>query len=89
MSAMIERRTDSVLIAGGSSGMGLSLARSLLADGASVVIAGRSSDRLAQAAASLAEVGDVRTIAATLPNSPAIRGCPSRRRRHAVSNILR
>jgi hypothetical protein len=50
-SDMVEQRQEHVLIAGGSSGMGLSLARSLLADGAAVVIAGRSAGRLAQAPA--------------------------------------
>jgi len=50
---------ETVLIVGGSSGMGLALARSLLADGSAVVIAGRSSERLAQARAALGDVGDV------------------------------
>jgi NAD(P)-dependent dehydrogenase (short-subunit alcohol dehydrogenase family) len=66
MSGLMERHTEKVLIVGGSSGMGLCLARMLLADGASVVIAGRSSDRLARAAAALADVGNVRTIAADI-----------------------
>ncbi|MFL6631739.1 MAG: SDR family oxidoreductase [Massilia sp.] len=57
---------EKVLIVGGSSGMGLSLARSLLVDGSAVVIAGRSSDRLARARAALADVGDVRTVAADI-----------------------
>jgi len=39
-------RTDTVVVIGGSSGMGLAVARRCLADGASVVIAGRSSERL-------------------------------------------
>jgi NAD(P)-dependent dehydrogenase (short-subunit alcohol dehydrogenase family) len=41
--------TSHVLIVGGSSGMGLALAELLLAEGAQVSIAGRSSDRLAAA----------------------------------------
>ena len=57
---------ETVLVVGGSSGMGLSLARSLLADGCAVVIAGRSSGRLAQARATLAEVGDARVIVADI-----------------------
>jgi NAD(P)-dependent dehydrogenase (short-subunit alcohol dehydrogenase family) len=57
---------EKVLIAGGSSGMGLALARSLLADGAAVVIAGRSTARLAQARSALADAGDARTIAADI-----------------------
>jgi NAD(P)-dependent dehydrogenase (short-subunit alcohol dehydrogenase family) len=43
-----------VLIVGGSSGIGLALARLLLADGAAVTIAGRSAHRLAAAARELA-----------------------------------
>jgi len=39
-------RSDMVVIIGGSSGMGLAVARRCLAGGASVVIAGRSQDRL-------------------------------------------
>ncbi len=45
--------TSHTLIIGGGSGMGLALARSLLADGLEVTIAGRSRDRLDAAAADL------------------------------------
>jgi len=45
---------DTVLVIGGSSGMGLALARRCLADGARVVIAGRSAARLAAASEQLA-----------------------------------
>ena len=48
-------RNEHVLIVGGSSGMGLSLAASLLAEGASVTIAGRDAARLQDARASLPE----------------------------------
>jgi NAD(P)-dependent dehydrogenase (short-subunit alcohol dehydrogenase family) len=61
-----ENMSETILIVGGSSGMGLCLARSLMADGARVVIAGRSVDRLRRAADALADVGDVRTIAADI-----------------------
>ena len=46
--------TDTVVIIGGSSGMGLAVARRCLAGGATVVIAGRSPERLEAARAELA-----------------------------------
>ena len=45
---------DTVVVIGGSSGIGLAVARRCLADGASVVIAGRSRERLEAARAELA-----------------------------------
>ncbi|MER5398005.1 SDR family oxidoreductase [Streptomyces sp. NPDC002599] len=59
--------TDTIII-GGSSGMGLALARTLLAEGTDVTIVGRSADRLATARAELERPGRgrVRTIAADL-----------------------
>jgi NAD(P)-dependent dehydrogenase (short-subunit alcohol dehydrogenase family) len=45
--------SDTVVVIGGSSGMGLAVARRCVADGATVVIAGRSADRLAAARAEL------------------------------------
>ncbi|MFI6503262.1 SDR family oxidoreductase [Nonomuraea typhae] len=54
------------LIIGGSSGMGLALARTMLADGMDVTIAGRSADRLAAAQAELAGHGQVRTVPADI-----------------------
>ena len=54
--------TDVVLVIGGSSGIGLAAARRCLADGATVVIAGRSKDRLAAARAELGDPDRLRTI---------------------------
>lgn len=51
-----------VLIVGGSSGMGLALARRCLDAGAQVIIAGRSEERLAEARASLGEPSALETI---------------------------
>ncbi|MFE2754832.1 SDR family oxidoreductase [Actinosynnema sp. NPDC059335] len=50
-----------VLVIGGASGMGLALARHLLDQGAAVTIAGRSAERLADAARTLAPHGRPRT----------------------------
>jgi NAD(P)-dependent dehydrogenase (short-subunit alcohol dehydrogenase family) len=49
MTTQSDMRMERVFIAGGSSGMGLALARSLLNDGARVTIAGRSPERLERA----------------------------------------
>ena len=46
-----------VVVIGGSSGIGLAVARRSLADGATVVIAGRSQPRLDAARAELAQAG--------------------------------
>jgi len=57
---------QSALITGGGSGIGLGIARRLVLDGAAVVLAGRSIDRLTTGAASLiaegAEPGSVHTV---------------------------
>ena len=55
-----------ILIAGGSSGMGLALARRCLDAGARVVIVGRSEERLAQARSSLGAADALDTIAADI-----------------------
>jgi len=55
-----------VLIVGGSSGMGLALAASLLADGARVTIAGRDSARLQEARQSLPTTASLDTIVADI-----------------------
>lgn len=59
--------TDAMIIGGGS-GMGLALARTLLAEDMSVTIVGRSADRLAAARAELERPahGEVTTIAADI-----------------------
>ncbi|WP_406835281.1 SDR family oxidoreductase [Streptomyces sp. AHU1] len=59
--------TDTIIIGGGS-GMGLALARTLLAEGMDVTIVGRSADRLATARAELERPGHgrVRAIAADM-----------------------
>lgn len=59
--------TNAIII-GGSSGMGLALARTLLAEGMDVTIVGRSADRLAAARAQLerAEPGKISAIAADM-----------------------
>ena len=56
-----EPKPEHVLIVGGSSGMGLALARGLLTDAAEVTIVGRSEARLAQARESLANHERLRT----------------------------
>ncbi|MGW4893217.1 SDR family NAD(P)-dependent oxidoreductase [Kitasatospora sp. NPDC004240] len=47
-----------VLVTGGTSGMGLATARQLLAEGAAVVVTGRTEERLERAAVQLADVSD-------------------------------
>ena len=59
-------RTDTVVIIGGSSGMGLAVARRCLAGGASVVIAGRSPRRLEEARTELACPGQLQAVAADI-----------------------
>jgi NAD(P)-dependent dehydrogenase (short-subunit alcohol dehydrogenase family) len=54
------------LVTGGSSGIGLMIARGLLQAGASVFISSRKADRCAQAVEELSEFGTVRAIPADL-----------------------
>lgn len=67
---------QAALITGGGSGIGLGAARHLLRDGASVTIAGRSQDRLDDAAAELraeAPAGaEVRTVACDVANEDEV-----------------
>jgi NAD(P)-dependent dehydrogenase (short-subunit alcohol dehydrogenase family) len=58
--------TDTVVVIGGSSGMGLAVARWCLADGASVVIAGRLGERLEAARAELACTDRLQAVTADI-----------------------
>jgi NAD(P)-dependent dehydrogenase (short-subunit alcohol dehydrogenase family) len=73
---------DTVVVIGGSSGLGLAVARRCLADGASVVIAGRSRERLDAAVAELgrpdrldavvADIGDRAQVQALFERAGAV-----------------
>jgi len=60
-----------VVVVGGSSGIGLAVAKSAQQAGAHVTIAGRSPDRLSQAQH---ELGDVRTVAVDITDETTIGG---------------
>jgi len=62
----IQKTPEHVLIVGGSSGMGLSLAATLLAEGAKVTIAGRTPERLDEARRQLPQSALLSTIAADI-----------------------
>jgi NAD(P)-dependent dehydrogenase (short-subunit alcohol dehydrogenase family) len=74
---------DTVVVIGGSSGIGLAVARRCLADGATVVIAGRSRERLDAARAELgcpgrldvvaADIGDRAQVAALFEHAGTVR----------------
>jgi len=61
------------LVAGGSSGIGLAIARQLVAEGATVSICGRDRDRLAAAHAQLSGAGEVTSHALDVCDGPAVR----------------
>ncbi len=63
---MTTYRNASSLIIGGSSGMGLAIARQQLAIGRPVLITGRQPDKLLAAQRQLAAIGEVRTLQADL-----------------------
>lgn len=67
---------QSALVTGGGSGIGLGIARHLVRDGAAVVLAGRSADRLAAGAASLvadgAAPGSVHTVECDVTDEAAV-----------------
>lgn len=60
-----------VVIIGGSSGMGLATAKLAKEQGANVTIAGRSGEKLQQAAR---QIGDVRTVVADITNESDVQG---------------
>jgi len=64
--------TDTVVIIGGSSGMGLAVARRCLAEGATVVIAGRSRERLEAARGELACPDRLQAVTADIGNRAQI-----------------
>jgi NAD(P)-dependent dehydrogenase (short-subunit alcohol dehydrogenase family) len=66
MTAVAETLPQRVVIVGGSSGMGLALAGTLLDAGADVTMVGRSPDRLASAARSLGGSARLRTVVADI-----------------------
>ncbi|MEM7479671.1 MAG: SDR family oxidoreductase [Acidobacteriota bacterium] len=67
------------LIVGGSSGIGKATARRLLERGAGpVVLLGRRPNKLAEAAAELAELGDVETVAVDLQDESQVRAAVTR-----------
>jgi NAD(P)-dependent dehydrogenase (short-subunit alcohol dehydrogenase family) len=65
---------ERVLIAGGSSGMGLALAGRLLREDCAVTIVGRSPEKLAAARAQLAHAPQLRTIAADITLEEQVAG---------------
>ena len=64
---------DTVVVIGGSSGMGLAVARRCLADGARVVIAGRSRQRLEEASAELGRPPALTAIPADIADQAQLR----------------
>lgn len=64
--SLFSLRGKSALVTGGSSGIGLMMAEGLLRNGARVFIASRDAQRCADAAASLASLGDCIGIAADI-----------------------
>lgn len=64
---------QTIIVVGGSSGMGFGVAQAALAKGADVILVGRSSERLAQASTDLASTQHVRTIAADVTSEDDVR----------------
>ncbi|MDA2807676.1 SDR family oxidoreductase [Nocardiopsis suaedae] len=63
-----------VMIIGGGSGMGLALARTVLAEGMDVTIVGRSADRLAEAQADLSAYGKAAAVPADIGREEDVAG---------------
>lgn len=74
MKSTAKNHVERVLIVGGSSGMGLALARMLLDDGAEVTIAGRSEARLSEARAQLGAHPKLRTEVADIGREADVAG---------------
>ena len=72
--AQTQSRHSKVLVVGGGSGMGLALARRCLEDGAQVVIAGRSEDRLQSACGLLQRPGQLQAIAVDIAREDQVAG---------------
>lgn len=66
---------STVVIVGGTAGIGLRLAANYAARGSTVVIAGRDLDRAAKAAATVSGPGKVRALAVDLASPEEISGC--------------
>ena len=66
---------DTVVVIGGSSGLGLAVARRCLAEGALVVIAGRSQQRLDAASKDSATRAGSPPSRPTLPTGPSSPAC--------------
>lgn len=67
-------KDQSVLIVGGSSGIGLGVAEALLQDGASITLVGRSPEKLRAAQGALGSGDRVHTIAADVTDEDQVRG---------------
>ncbi|HEY9253867.1 MAG TPA: SDR family oxidoreductase [Stenotrophomonas sp.] len=67
-----ETTTEHVLIAGGSSGMGLALAAQLLDEGCQVTIVGRAPERLAQARQRLGDHPQLQAYSADITDEAAV-----------------
>ena len=62
----------SILVTGGGSGIGLGIAAALVAEGATVTIAGRSQERLDTAAAGLSGAGSVHTVSTDITDEDQV-----------------